>query len=297
MHVLEFCGDNVIIQDGTGRLGMAQLSLLRLHRSVDHRTVYEAMRRNGLEVTDGAHLGADFMCAAPDGARQSFAVRVVPPNEALSGVAALSSLFGDLSLPMMYVSVDAGSGAISCVLLNFNPQLSYNSRLGFERLSAQVIQADAAISLDTVADGGLANADDTGGSESVGESSLASVQGGVLRGAFSSENYWDAAMVSPAELSFYSISTPSTRHVFMASAQAVASLQNLSVTVEAATCVEINQRRVESRRRRRVDGVNIDLRRQHRVDGVDGVNLDLRRQRRVDGVVPEMRRWRGSPEI
>ena len=99
VHVLEFCGDNVVIQDGTGRLGMAQLSLLRLHRSVDHRTVYEAMRRNGLEVTDGAHLGADFMCAAPDGARQSFAVRVVPPNEALSGVAALSSLFGDPAKP------------------------------------------------------------------------------------------------------------------------------------------------------------------------------------------------------
>lgn len=181
VKVLEFCGDNVVIQDGTGRLGMAQLSLLQLHRSAAHRTVYEAMRRNGLEVTDGAHLGADFMCAASDGARQSFAVRVVRPNEALSGVAALSSLFGDLSLPMMYASVDADSGAISCVLLNFNPQLSYNSRLGFERLLAQVIQADAAISLDTVADGGLANADDTSGSESVGESSLASVQGGVLR--------------------------------------------------------------------------------------------------------------------
>ena len=43
------------------------------------------------------------------------------------------------------------------------------------------------------------------------------------------------------ELSFYSISTPSTRHVFMTSAQAMTSLQHLSVTVEAATCVEISK--------------------------------------------------------
>ena len=40
VKVLEFCGDNVVIQDGTGRLGTAQLSLLRLHGSAAHRTVY-----------------------------------------------------------------------------------------------------------------------------------------------------------------------------------------------------------------------------------------------------------------
>ena len=52
------------------------------------------------------------------------------------------------------------------------------------------------------------------------------------------------------ELSFYSISTPSTRHVFMTSAQVVASLQHFSVTVEAATCVEIIKGAFTFRQRR-----------------------------------------------